>query len=298
MSGFLRVCRTFATPPADAESLSLKGEGSGRRQGRGRLLAISIASTLLFTGAAAGASERLVHEENISTASRLDPAYWAADTGFFRNKEAQYYRPDNVAVRDGLLILEARRETALNAAYDPNGADWLTTTRQADYTSASIVTRDAFLYGVFEIVARLPQSEGTWPAIWMIQDQGLPYREIDLIEAIGGTPDRIWSTIHAGPDLEHLKHWQNETPMPNLAAAFHVFRLEWRRDAIVISVDGHETLRMNPEDAHRDGVDPLRAPMHLRLNLALGGSWGGKIDPKALPARFEVKSIRIWSFEP
>ena len=55
---------------------------------------------------------------------------------------------------------------------------------------------------------------------------------------------------------------------------------------------------MNPEEAHKDGVDPLRAPMHLRINLALGGSWGGRIDDAALPARVEVKSIKIWSFAP
>lgn len=262
-----------------------------------RLLAALIAATLL-AGGAARSNERLVHEEDFSTGSKLDPTFWIAETGFFRNREAQYYRPDNVSVRNGLLVLEGRRETALNAAYDPNGAEWLTTTRQADYTSGSIVSRAAFTYGIFEVVARLPQSAGTWPAIWTIHEQGLPYREIDLVEAIGASPDRIWSTVHAGADIDHLKHWQTETPMPDLASAFHVFRLEWRRDAIVIAVDGRQTLRMNPEEARKDGIDPLRAPMHLRINLALGGSWGGKIDPAALPARLEVKSIRIFSVEP
>ncbi|HYA73259.1 MAG TPA: hypothetical protein VEF36_08860, partial [Roseiarcus sp.] len=67
---------------------------------------------------------------------------------------------------------------------------------------------------------------------------------------------------------------------------------------IALAIDGREALRMNPEEAHKDGVDPLRAPMHLRINLALGGSWGGKIDEAALPARLEVKSVKIWSVDP
>jgi hypothetical protein len=42
------------------------------------------------------------------------------------------------------------------------------------------------------------------------------------------------------------------------------------------------------------GVDPLRQPMFLHINLALGGNWGGEIDNRALPARFEIARIRIF----
>ena len=262
------------------------------------LAAVLVVASLAWPAGAALARDRLIHSEDFSTASTFDPSFWVAETGFFRNKEAQYYRPANVSVRGGALVLEARREAAANGAYDANGADWLTTTKSADYTSGSIVSREAFTYGVFEVVARLPQGAGAWPAIWMVYEQGLPYREIDLVEAVGATPGKAWSTIDAGPDLKSVKTWQAETPMPDLANAFHAYRLEWRKDAIALAIDGREALRMNPEEAHKDGVDPLRAPMHLRINLALGGSWGGKIDEAALPARLEVKSVKIWSLDP
>jgi beta-glucanase (GH16 family) len=247
---------------------------------------------------AASSGLRLVHAEDFSTAKDFDPAFWIAETGFFRNREAQYYRPENVGVQDGALVLEGRRESALNADYSADGADWLTTTRSAEYTSGSIVSRDAFTFGVFEVVARLPQGAGDWPAIWLVNEQGLPYREIDLVEAVGNLPGRTWTTIHAGPDQRSLKTWQAETPMPGLERDFHTYRLEWRKDSIAVAIDGRDVLTMNPEEAHRDGVDPLRAPMHLRVNLALGGSWGGRIDDDALPARLEVRSIKIWSVEP
>jgi beta-glucanase (GH16 family) len=262
------------------------------------LAAAWTAATLAGHAGAATGGLRLVHAEDFSTAKHYDAAFWLAETGFFRNKEAQYYQPANVGVRNGALVLEGRREKALNAAYDPAGADWLTTTRSAQYASGSIVSREAFTYGVFEVVARLPQGAGDWPAIWLVYEQGLPYREIDLVEAIGNDPGKAWTTIDAGPDQDHLKSWHAETPMPGLERDFHAYRLEWRKNSISIAIDGREVLRMNPEEAHRDGVDPLRAPMHLRINLALGGSWGGRIDDAALPARLEVKSIKIWSVGP
>ncbi len=156
------------------------------------LTAALVVATLVWRAGAALAGDRLIHAEDFATASTFDPSFWIAETGFFRNKEAQYYRPANVSVRGGALVIEGRREAAANAAYDANGADLLTTTKSADYTSGSIVSREAFTYGVFEVVARLPQGAGAWPAIWMISEQGLPYREIDLVEAVGATPGKVW----------------------------------------------------------------------------------------------------------
>ncbi len=262
-----------------------------------RPAALAVAVLALLAGEAF-ASDRLVHSEDFSHARTYDSAFWTAETGFFRNKEAQYYQPANVSVKGGALVLEGRRETVSNAAYDAHGADWRTTTKGADYTSGSVVSKEAFTYGVFEVVARLPKGAGTWPAIWTIDEYSGPYREIDLVEAVGAAPDKVSSTVYAGRDLESVAHWGAQNPMPDLSAAFHVYKLEWRRDVVAASIDGREVLRVNPEEAHKDGVDPLRASMHLRINLALGGSWGGRIDDSALPARVEVKSVKIWAVDP
>jgi len=253
---------------------------------------------LLVVLSPSGAAERLIHAEDFSKTSKWDASFWVAETGFFRNKEAQYYRPENVCVKAGALVFEARRVSAPNAAFDPNAKDWPANVRNADYTSGSLVSRNAFPYGVFEIVARFPQSAGVWPAIWLIHDEGAPFGEIDIAESVGATPGEVFTTIHAGPDVHSLKDWQTETPAPDLASAFHAYRLEWSRDAIHVSIDGRRVLDLDPDQARRDGFDPLRAPMHLRINLALGGSWGGKIDDSALPARLAIKSVKVWSAGP
>ena len=176
-----------------------------RRRALGPLVATVLAACLPWSAGGAHARDRLIHAEDFSVASTYDPSFWIAETGFFRNKEAQYYRPANVSVRDGALTLEARREPAPNDAYDPDGADWRTTTKSADYTSGSLVSRDAYTYGVFEVVARLPQGAGTWPAIWTIDEWSGPYREIDIVEAVGKTPGKVSSTVYAGRDIASVE---------------------------------------------------------------------------------------------
>ena len=161
-------------------------------------------------------------------------------------------------------------------------------------SAASLVSREAITYGVFEIVARLPQGGGQWPAIWLLHE-GSPYGEIDVVEAISAAPGKAWTTFHAGRDVHSLKDWQAQTMAPDIDRAFHLYRLEWRKDLVRVTIDGREALKLNPDAAKVEGLDPLRAPMHLRINLALGGSWGGKVDDAALPASLEIKSIKIWS---
>ena len=262
--------------------------------------AVAAAAILVFAepSRSVGIADRLIHDEDFSSAAAYDASFWTTETGLFRNREAQYYRPENISVRNGALVLEGRRETVLNPAYDLHGADWLTTTRKAHYTSGSLVSREAFTYGVFEIVARVPQAAGAWPAIWTVGGFDGGYREIDIAEAVGNTPGKVFSNVYGGKDFTSLKNWTAATLMPGLADGFHTYRLEWRKDLIAIAIDGREVLRMDPEQARGGDIDPLRASMHLRINLALGGSWGGAIDDKALPAQVEVKSVRIWSVAP
>ena len=97
--------------------------------------AVCMLVSLAAPVSAAPSRLRRIHAEDFSTAKDYDSVFWIAETGFFRNREAQYYRPANVSIQGGALVLEGCRETALNAAYDPSGADWLTTTRSAEYTS-------------------------------------------------------------------------------------------------------------------------------------------------------------------
>jgi peptidoglycan/LPS O-acetylase OafA/YrhL len=234
---------------------------------------------------------RIVHEEDFSRADRLDEDFWTYEIGFIRNHEQQYYRASNVFVRDGALTIEGRVEGVANAAFDPDSQDWTRASPLAEFTSGSIVSRRPLRYGAVEIVARAPAGAGTWPAIWMLGAEGRPYREIDILEAVGQQPDLVFTSFHAGPSLDRLTNWSAKTNVPGLATQWHVYRLDWSAERIAVSIDGREALALDPSGAG----EALRRPMHLRINLALGGEWGHEVDRSALPARFEIRSIRIFS---
>lgn len=128
----------------------------------------------------------LVWHDEFDKDGRPDPAKWNYEHGFVRNKEEQWYQPENARCEDGMLIIEGKKEKHANPHYDPAGKNWQTTRKEADYTSASLTTRGKFswLYGRFEIRARFSPREGMWPAFWtMGVKEGWPMcGEIDIME--------------------------------------------------------------------------------------------------------------------
>jgi hypothetical protein len=58
--------------------------------------------------------------------------------------------------------------------------------------------------------------------------------------------------------------------------------------------------RRSPVFAREPGgqeVWPFDAPQHLILNVAVGGTWGGRegVDDAALPFRFEMDYVRVYA---
>src|SRR5262249_27869158 len=84
---------------------------------------------------------KLVWAGEVDKDGRPDPQHWSYETGFVRNREFQWYQPDNAWLEKGLLIIEGRRERKQNPNYDPNSKDWKANREYADYTSASLMTK-------------------------------------------------------------------------------------------------------------------------------------------------------------
>ena len=111
------------------------------------------------------------------------------NNGSWWNEEVQYYtdRRDNSIVEDGVLKIIAKKENYLSK----------------EYTSARMTTQRLFefRYGRVEIRAKLPEGQGTWPALWFlganIDTVGWPTcGEIDLMEHGDGEPGLVSSTVH------------------------------------------------------------------------------------------------------
>ena len=188
--------------------------------------------------AASPAGWTLVFSDEFDGPGALDPAKWGYETGYIRNKEAQFYtaRIENVRAEDGMLVIEARKEPYQSFAY----------------TSASINTsgRFEFLYGRVEVRAKLPTGVGTWPAAWMLgvnrKEVGWPAcGEIDIMENVGFDPLRIVGSVHTAAYNHTIgTHKSASVAIANPWEGFHVYAMEWFADRIDIFVDGQKVLHV------------------------------------------------------
>jgi beta-glucanase (GH16 family) len=229
----------------------------------------------------------------------LDLSKWSYDTsrnkvGWF-NKEKQYYsasRPENLRLKNGHLIIEARHDPKQIRAR----SDW----GGQQYSSGKITTKGKaeFQYGFVEVRAKLPCTGGTWPAIWMMPVGPSPWPtggEIDIMEHVGSKPHIIYGTVHTAL-FNHMLGTQRgaDVAVPTSCSAFHRYQLLWRPDSITIGVDDHAYMRVRNDQPGGRGAWPFDSPFYLILNFALGGDWAGAIDDRALPQRFEVDYVRVW----
>lgn len=261
---------------------------------------LALAASLL-QGAEAMADWTMQREETFASGAALDPAFWTHETGLHRNREEQSYQPGNVTVQGGVLRIEGRRERVPNAQWRPGApaSDWRRSRREATYTSGSIVSREPLQYGRIEVVARSPSGAGVWPAIWLLHESEGLYGEIDVFEAVGKHPDTAFAGVHWGREPRTRQHRNDSRVVPGLEGNWHTHVVEWTPDRITVSLDGQPWFSFDPREARLDdGRLPLREPMRLRINLALGGSWAGPIDAASLPAAFEIRSVRIWRWTP
>ncbi len=218
-----------------------------------------------------------------------DLSKWRFETGGdgWGNRELQFYtdRNENARIEKRQLVIEARKE-------DFQGKR---------FTSARLVSRTAWRYGRFEIVARLPAGRGTWPAIWMLPEPMSAWPrcgELDIMEHVGFDPGRVHHTVHTEA-FNHMRQTQkskNEL-IRDFSRRFHTFGMDWRERKIVFLVDGKEKFVYEKPVGATEAEWPFDKPFALLLNLAVGGNWGGLrgIDETVFPARLEIKSVKVFA---
>lgn len=224
-----------------------------------------------------------------------DTTKWGYDIGGsgWGNNELQYYTnsTQNASVSDGKLTITARKEDKEGNAY----------------TSARMVTKNKgdFLYGRFEVKAKLPTGKGTWPAIWMLPTDseygGWPKSgEIDIMEHVGHDRNRVHITVHTEA-YNHSKGTQKgkNKIIPTASTDFHLYRVDWTPYAVRGYIDDQQMFEFVNE-----GKDystwPFDKRFHMLLNIAVGGNWGGAegVDPSIFPQAMEVDYVRVYEMIP
>jgi beta-glucanase (GH16 family) len=266
-------------------------------------------------GAAGGAQQeerpadyKLVWADEFDKDGRPDPLHWTYERGFVRNEELQWYQPDNARCRDGLLLIEGRRERVTNPNHDPNSKDWKRSRQYADYTSACLTTRgrQQWTYGRFEMRGRIDTRPGIWPAWWALGTlRGWPAcGEIDMMEFYRGQllANACWAgSQRRTPVWDTFKKPIDQLGDPGWSSKFHVWRMDWDRQAVRLYVDGEllNTIELNKTiNADREKSNPFTEPHYMLLNLAIGGQAGGDPSQTEFPARFEVDYVRVYQRPP
>lgn len=237
---------------------------------------------------------QLVWSDEFDYEGLPDVEKWGYDTGGsgWGNQELQYYTNEgNAWVENGRLIIEARKE-------EKEGCD---------YTSARLVSRGKgdWKYAKIEVCAKLPSGVGTWPAIWMLPTDWVygnwpASGEIDIMEHVGYDQDVVHASVHTQSYYHSIGTQKTNTiKVEGVSEEFHVYAVEWLPDTIKFFVDDEEYFSFTPTDfkpypSYKEW--PFDKRMHLLLNVAFGGSWGGYkgIDDTILPARMEVDYVRVY----
>ncbi|WP_428819228.1 family 16 glycosylhydrolase [Microbulbifer sp. MCCC 1A16149] len=237
------------------------------------------------------------------------------------NNEAQCYTnaAENSWVADDMLHIKAIREDATgpNRVDDDPDYDPEDTTGSGTYTSARLRTKGLgdWKYGRFEMRAKLPFGQGSWPAFWMLPSEwvygGWPLSgEIDILEAVNlkvGGEDRIHGTLHYGDSWPANKYTGEAYQIPgglNPADDFHTYAAEWEEGEIRWYVDGDHFATQTSDGwyttaALDNPLAPFDQTFHLILNLAVGGDWPSNvndtgIDESAFPQEYVIDYVRVY----
>ena len=250
---------------------------------------------------------KLVWADEFNNNGKPNPDYWNFEKGFVRNQELQWYQENNAMCSGGVLLIEGRKEEISNPNYLPESSNWKTNREFAHYTSSSINTRGLkqWLYGRFEIRARIDTALGAWPAIWTLgtTNRWPSNGEIDIMEYYrSDSLPTILANVAWGTNQPNVAKWHTEKIRFSQFTAkdsswvkkFHLWRMDWTSESIKLYLDDvllNTTLLS--ETINPDRSNPFMQPQYILLNLAIGGN-GGDPAKTIFPIKYEVDYVRVY----
>ena len=208
----------------------------------------------------------------------LDASKWFPNNPGWQGRQPGWFNPKNVRLADGMLHLDAKKETLPNL---PPGYN--------TFTTAFVKGKRLVRYGYFEIRARAMDSQAS-SAFWFYDATPEIWSEIDVFE-IGARPQphNYYMNTHLFYTLVETSHWAKsriwKAPY-NLAKELHVYGLEWDPEVIKYSIDG--TVAREEKNTHWHQL------LALCFDSETFADWFGLPKDDALPATFSVDYCRVW----
>ncbi len=181
------------------------------------------------------------------------------------------------------------------------------------YTSARLKSQGlfSFMYGRIEAKMKLPESQGMWPAFWLLGNNIATLNwpacgELDVMEHIdgsvppgGATPGVDWvaGSVHGQGANGEANGSQQYHAAGFSAADWHTYGMIWSKGIIEFYVDDPANIYATFTPANFPGTWPFdQGPQFIILNLAVGGDWPGKPDATTVfPGDMTVDYVRIYA---
>ena len=249
---------------------------------------------------------KLVWADEFNKNGPVDTNNWRYERGYVRNKEFQWYQPENVTCQNGYLIIEAKKTHIPNPLYSKTDTTWKKSRQFIDYTSGAIETagKKSWKYGRFVMRARINTGMGLWPAFWTLGEKGSwPSKgEIDIMEFY---KNNLLANIALGTEKPGKALWYStrkpiSTFGKDWSSKFHVWRMDWDENGISLYVDDmllNQVKKDSLNNRNQSGIKPYQQPHYILLNLAIGGQSGGDPSQTAFPNEFEVDYVRVYQKE-
>lgn len=233
---------------------------------------------------------KLVWEDNFDQKTGFDPQVWSKIP---RGKsDWNNYMTDFDScfdMRDGNMVLRG----IINYS-QPNDT--------APYLTGGIYTKGkkAFSNGRLEIRAKLNGARGEWPAIWMLPIDA-PWPMGGEIDIMGTSESRYNRLSDYTYQLYAQSGYQRQSVITlrrcDQSDDYNVYSVEMYPDSIAFYINDTHTFTYPRIETDKEGQFPFDQPFYLLIDMQLGGSWVGAVDPKELPVEMYVDWVRFYQKE-
>jgi hypothetical protein len=249
------------------------------------------------TTASGGSPGQVIWEDDFSS---FDTSVWRREHSTYGdgNNELQCYRPENVSVSNGRLILRAVTERYTC----PNGSTRQVTSGMIRSSGVSFSPGQSIEFRVKLNPADSDDQGGLWPAVWASGWAGGGWPaggEMDWLEVMTAeNPNRAMFSVHyADPAGKHKLQNRGVIGSRNFSDSWHTVRFDYGYNGrLTWYLDGAEAFEVDAASTLQGFPAPFDGTIReIKINLALGGRPGplaaGAVGSSG--ASFEVDYIRI-----
>lgn len=221
-------------------------------------------------------------------AVRLDQAKWM--TGYYWGKallnetyvlagEKQFFKDDNIELRDSTLRITTRRENTAGKTWDPVHGFM---TRDFEYTSGLISTGQSFRQkqGKFEAKVRFSDAAPMINAFWLVGEKIAP--QIDVFKSTVQNGKMIECGLHSINGKQEPVHQTKKINGTTFTGNYYIYSLEWSPENIIWKINGVEV--------NRESKNLPDEPMYLTFCTSLSQN----PDDRKIPSTLDIDWIRCY----